>query len=118
MIHGEIIGIQILKIYLFSMPLLYLPENALAIRMYDWLLKAERIKAGIYYPRETLLDLVIKAGYSKDAGFTATKNLEEVANVASYWDTEERTVYYLVEDINSEAKLKRIQVEMEFNMMP
>ena len=100
------------------MPLLYLPENALAARMYDWLLKAERVKAGIYYPRETLLDLAIKAGFSRDAGFSATKNLEEVTNVANYWDSEERTVYYLVQDLTPEEKLKRIQVEMGFDMMP
>jgi len=99
------------------MPLLYLPENSLATRMYNWLSKAEEITPGVYYPRDALFDLAKKAGFSREVGFTATKNLEEVTNVSYYWDSEERTVYYLVDNISPEEKLERIKVEMEFDML-
>ena len=98
--------------------MLYLPENPLAQRMYDWLLACDRKEQFVVYPREKLLELAIATGHSKEAGWAALKNLESVCNVCSYWASDERTVFFSVADLSPKEKLKQIEDDLWFESLP
>jgi len=100
------------------MGMLYLPDNAVATRIYNYLVKASVAHPAVVFPREKLIELGIAAGYSKDSIYTGLKNLEEVTDVAFYWDSAERTVFYAVIPMTPEEKLKRIQDELWFESLP
>lgn len=95
-----------------------MPESELAKRMYEYLEKVWETKPGTVLPREKLIELAKAAGFSREAAFAAMKNLEQVTNVASYWDSAERTVFWAVIPMSAEEKLKRIEDELWFESMP
>lgn len=100
------------------MGILFFPDNPLAMRMYQWLEKQAEARPAVTFPREMLVDLAIKSGSSKEAAWSALKNLEEVTNVAFFWDSADRTVYYAFIPMTPEDKLKRIEDELWFDSLP
>lgn len=100
------------------MGMLFTPDNPLAKRMYDYLEKVWEQKPATVLPREKLIELAKAAGYSRDAAFNALKNLEQVTNVANYWDSTERTVFFAVIPMTAEEKLKRIEDDLWFESLP
>lgn len=98
--------------------MLFMPETELAKRFYSYLEKVWEAKPATVIPREKLIELAKAAGYSREAAFAALKNLEQVTNVASYWDSGERTVFWAVIPMTPEEKLKRIEDDLWFESLP
>lgn len=86
--------------------------------MYEYLEKVAIAKPATVLPREKLIELSKAVGSSKDAAFNALKNLEQVVNIASYWDSGERTVFFAFIPMTSEEKLKHIEDELWFEALP
>jgi len=106
------------KTFHFSMALLFLPDNVIARRIYDWLVKVAEVHPAVVFPREKLIELGVAAGNSRQVVWGALKNLEEVTDVAHYWDSAEKTVFYAVVSMTTEEKLKRIEDELWFEALP
>ena len=64
------------------------------------------------------MELVVAAGISNEAGWTALKNLEQVCNVCSYWDSDKKTVFFAVIDWSSEEKMRSIADQLWFENLP
>lgn len=98
--------------------MLYAPENLLSKRLYEWLEKASVVSPAMEFPREKLLELVIASGHSREAGFAALKHLEVVVNIASFWDSEKRTVMFSFIPMTPTEKLKHIEDDLWFESLP
>ncbi len=97
---------------------LYCPTSPVAKRLYEYLEKVWEAHPHTYVKREQLYLVGAKNGLQRNEIYTALKELERVVNCISYWDSTERTVFYLVAPFTPEEKIKMIDDAVWFEKLP
>lgn len=97
---------------------LYCPSGVVAKRLYDYLEKVYELHPMTYVKREQLYLIGAKYGLKQNEVYNALKELERVVNCVFYWDSKDRTVYYMVASFSAEEKIKMIEDAVWFERLP
>lgn len=97
---------------------LYNPSGAVAKRLYDYLEKVYELHPNTYVKREQLYLVGAKYGLKQNEVYNALKELERVVNCISFWDSNERTVFYMVANFSAEDKMRMIDDALWFERLP
>jgi hypothetical protein len=96
---------------------LYAPKSVYAIRLYNYLKKIAEAYPSSFLSREQLMTVATTNQISRNDAWLAIKELEQIVDCISFWDSTKRTVFYYVASMTPEEKLKRIDDAIWFESL-